>query len=185
MDFLAVLRECKAVLQGHFLLASGLHSDTYFQCAKIFEQPDVAERLLKELASRWKDVAPQVVAGPAIGGIIPAYELARHLRARCLYLEKVDSKFVLRRGFEIRPGERVIVAEDVVTTGGSAKEAAVTLNAMGAKVMGVSAIVFRGEGNPFDVDLRYLLSMSPPTYKPDECPMCQSGTTAVKPGGLK
>jgi orotate phosphoribosyltransferase len=185
MDFLAVLRECKAVLQGHFLLASGLHSNTYFQCAKIFEQPDIAEGLLKALAAQWKDVAPQVVAGPAIGGIIPAYELARHLKARCVYLEKVDNKFTLRRGFEVKPGERVIVAEDVVTTGGSAKDAAESLKVMGAKVLGVTSIVFRGEKNPFDVDLRYLLAMSPPTFKPEECPLCKAGTTAVKPGGLK
>jgi orotate phosphoribosyltransferase len=185
MDFLSVLRECKAILQGHFLLASGLHSTTYFQCAKLFEQPDIAEGVLKALAAKWHDVAPQVVAGPAIGGIIPAYELARHLKARCVYLEKVDTKFVLRRGFEVKPGERVVVAEDVVTTGGSAKEAAVTLKGMGANVVGVSAIVFRGEGNPFDVNLRYILAMSPPTYKPEECPLCKSGSPVVKPGGLK
>ena len=185
MDFLALLRECKAVLQGHFLLASGLHSDTYFQCAKIFEQPSVSEKILSALAGKWKDSGAQVVAGPAIGGIIPAYELARQLKARCVYLEKVDAKFVLRRGFQVGPGEKVIVAEDVVTTGGSAKDAAVTLKSIGAQVLGVSAIVFRGSENPFDVDLRYLLAMSPPTYKPEECPMCKSGSVAVKPGGLK
>jgi orotate phosphoribosyltransferase len=185
MDFLAVLRECKAVLNGHFLLASGLHSDTYFQCAKIFEQPSVAEKVLKELADRWRADAPQVVAGPAIGGIIPAYELARHLGARCVYLEKVDGTFVLRRGFDVRPGEKVVVAEDVVTTGGSAKDAAQSLVALGARVLGVTSIVFRGEGNPFDVDLRYLVALSPPTYKPEACPLCQSGSTAVKPGGVK
>jgi orotate phosphoribosyltransferase len=184
MDFLAVLRECKAVLEGHFLLASGLHSDIYFQCAKLFEAPSRAEEVLRALAGQWRADAPEVVAGPAIGGIVPAYALARELGARFIYLEKVDGEFALRRGFEVRAGERVLVAEDVVTTGGSARDTIAALKKAGALVIGVTAIVFRGNENPFDVDLRYLLAMAPAAYAAPDCPMCRQGSPPVKPGGV-
>jgi orotate phosphoribosyltransferase len=169
-----------AILKGHFLLASGLHSDTYVQCAKVMEHPREAEALCRELASRWQGV--DAVAGPAYGGILPAYEIARHLGCRAVYFERgTTGKFELRRGFSIE-GDRVLVAEDVITTGGSAKEVVDLAKAMGAKVVGVTSFVFRGVGKAFDEEYRYLLGLEPPTWKPADCPHCKQGSTAVKPG---
>lgn len=182
---LALLKECKALLEGHFLLASGLHSDTYFQCARLFERPDAAGRLFAALAARVAPRGPSVVAGPAIGGIMPAYELARALHARAMYLEKVDGSFALRRGFQVDPGEPVVVAEDVVTTGGSAREAADALRRIGARVVGFAAVVFRGEGNPFPEGLEAMVRASPQTWKPEECPLCAAGRPVAKPGGVR
>jgi orotate phosphoribosyltransferase len=182
---LALLRECRALLSGHFLLASGLHSDAYFQCARLFERPDAAGRLFESLAAKVAPRVPRVVAGPAIGGIIPAYELARALKVRALYLEKVDGVFALRRGFHVDPGEPVVVAEDVVTTGGSAREAADALRRAGANVVGFAAVVFRGEGDPFPEGLDAMVRVSPKTWKASECPLCASGEPLDKPGGLR
>lgn len=181
-EVLALLREANAVLKGHFLLASGLHSDTYFQCAKVFEQPGIGSRVAQELAGRWADTKIDVVAGPALGGVIVAYELARALGARCVYFERVDGAFQLRRGFEIKPGDRVLVAEDVVTTGGSAKEVVELARHMAATVVGVSAIVYRQQDKKFDEPLRYLIAMNPPAWKPPECPLPGD---PIKPGAPK
>lgn len=181
-EVLALLREADAVLKGHFLLASGLHSDTYFQCAKLFEQPRIGGRLAAELARLWGDTKIDVVAGPALGGVIVAYELARALGARCVYFERVDGAFQLRRGFQVRRGDRVLVAEDVVTTGGSAKEVVDLARAMGAVVVGVSAIVYRQQDKKFEEPLRYLIAMNPPAWKPEQCPLPGD---PVKPGAPK
>ncbi|MEK7449748.1 MAG: phosphoribosyltransferase family protein [Planctomycetota bacterium] len=113
-----------AIRPGHFLLTSGLHSNTYIQCARILEQPRLLAGLVKQLASPWRKMKIDVVAGPAVGGIILAYELARLFKARAIYLERLDNKLSLRRGFTVEPKERVLVVEDVITTGGSVKETA-------------------------------------------------------------
>lgn len=177
-----VFTRTHAILKGHFLLASGLHSDTYVQCAKVMEHPAEAEKLCRELADRWKGTKIDVVAGPAYGGILPAYELARHLGVRAIYFERgTGGKFELRRGFEIAK-DRVLVAEDVITTGGSAKEVVDLVKHMGGEVAGVTSFVYRGAGKAFDDEYRYLLGIQPPTWKPDDCPHCRSGLTAVKPG---
>lgn len=182
---LALLRECRAVLSGHFLLASGQHSDTYFQCARLFERPEAAEKVLEALAARVRPRGAQVVAGPAIGGIVPAYELARALKVRSIYLEKVDGAFTLRRGFQLSNGEKVLVAEDVVTTGGSARDAADALRKNGAHIVGFAAVVFRGEGNPFPEGLEAMVRMSPKTWNPEECPLCRDRKPLEKPGGVR
>lgn len=171
-----------AILKGHFLLASGLHSDTYVQCAKVMEHPREAETLCRELAERWKGVGVDVAAGPAYGGILPAYEIARHLGTRAVFFERgAAGKFELRRGFAI-DGDRVLVAEDVITTGGSAKEVVDLVQAMGGRVVGVTSFVFRGTGKAFDEEYRPLLALQPPTWKPAECPFCREGSPAIKPG---
>lgn len=171
-----------AILNGHFLLASGLHSNTYVQCAKVMEHPSEAEDLCRELAARWKGTAIDVVAGPAYGGILPAYELARHLHARAIFFERAaNGKFELRRGFEIGR-DRVLVAEDVITTGGSAKEVVDLVKRIGGTVAGVTSFVYRGVGKAFDEEYRYLLGIEPPTWKPEACPFCREGQTVVKPG---
>lgn len=177
-------RDARAVLHGHFLLSSGLHSDTYVQCAKVLECPDVAGRLCAELAKRWPE-RPSLVAGPAYGGILVAYELARALGARAVFFERVDGRFDLRRGFEIAPGERVLVSEDVVTTGGSAQEVVERVAAMGGTVVGVAALVDRSggqAGKALGTELRALVQLTPPVWKPEECPLCRQGVPAVKPG---
>lgn len=182
---LALLKECKALLSGHFLLASGLHSDTYFQCARLFERPEAAAPLFAALAAKVAPYGPRVVAGPAIGGIIPAYELARALHARAMYLEKVDGSFTLRRGFQVHPGEPIVVVEDVVTTGGSAREAADALRRIGARVVRFAAVVFRGEGDPFPEGLEAMVRASPQTWTPAECPLCAADRPIEKPGGVR
>lgn len=178
----AVFARTGAILRGHFLLASGLHSDTYVQCAKVMEHPKEAEALCGELAARWNGTAIDVVAGPAYGGILPAYELARHLGVRTVYFERGPAgRFELRRGFSVA-GHRVLVAEDVITTGGSAKEVVDLVQELGGTVAGVASFVYRGAGKAFDEEYRYLLEMQPPSWKPADCPLCRQGLTAIKPG---
>lgn len=180
----AILKEfeqAEAILKGHFVLSSGLHSDTYVQCAKVMERPEVGEKLCAELAKLWPE-GPALVAGPAYGGIVVAYELARALKARSVFFERVDGKFTLRRGFAIEPGERVLVAEDVVTTGGSAAEVVECVRKLGGEVIGVASLVARGEPKGWEVDFRPLTRVQPPLWKPDDCPLCKAGNTVVRPG---
>ncbi|MBI4835067.1 MAG: orotate phosphoribosyltransferase [Planctomycetes bacterium] len=178
-----------AVQTGHFMLTSGNHSDTYVQCARILENPRINARLCKKLAQPWMKSRVDIVAGPAVGGIIGAYELARALKARAIYLERVDNKLVLRRGFTINNGENVLVIEDVVTTGGSAQEVVEVIKENKGKVVGVVSLVDRSgkAESPFNVKFNALLKVNPPIYKPEECPLCKKGIPVAKPGsrGLK
>jgi orotate phosphoribosyltransferase len=187
-DFLGMFKKLDAVRNGHFLLASGLHSDTYVQCARVFESPAMAHKLCKALAERAARLKPDCVIGPAVGGIVIAYEMAGLLKARAIYMERVDKELKLRRGFEVLPGERILVTEDVVTTGGSAKEVVEAVTAIGAKVVGVVSLVNRSGGKAdFGVPFHSLLDVNPPVYKPEECPMCAKGMPVEAPGmkGLK
>lgn len=181
-EFLSVFEEAQAILKGHFKLASGLHSDTYFQCAKVFEYPNLGETLVMGLAKRWRDTKIHVVCGPAYGGIIISYALARHLNARAVFVERVEGKFALRRGFQINPDDRVLVAEDVITTGGSAVEALEVLGLFTRNIVGLTSLVNRS--TDFNPPVRYesLISVSPVTYKPEECPLCKSGQRIDTPG---
>lgn len=186
---LNTFKKLGAVQTGHFILTSGNHSDTYVQCARILENPQINARLCKKLAQPWIKSRVDIVAGPAVGGIIGAYELARVLKARAIYLERVENKLTLRRGFMINPGDNVLVIEDVVTTGGSAQEVVEVVKANRGKVVGVVSLVNRS-GNaksPFSIKFNALLNVNPPIYKPEECPLCKSGIPVVKPGsrGLK
>jgi orotate phosphoribosyltransferase len=148
----------------------------------VLEHPKEAEILCRELASRWKGTRVDVVAGPAYGGILPAYELARQLGARAVYFERGSTgKFELRRGFTIEK-ERLLVAEDVITTGGSAKEVVDLAKSMRGEVVGVTSFVYRGTGKAFEEEYRYLLALQPPTWTPAECPFCREGQTVIKPG---
>lgn len=175
-------QDVKAILNGHFLLSSGNHSDTYVQCAKVMEHPDVAGKLCDRLAEPWRGKGISCVAGPAYGGILIAYELARALQCRAIFFERVDAKFALRRGFEISAGEKILVAEDVVTTGGSSNEVVALVREMKGEVAGVASLVNRGKGNPFGVEFHSLLSLAPPLYRPEECPLCKKHIPVVKPG---
>ena len=173
-----------ALLDGHFRLSSGLHSPRYLQCALFLADPARAEAAGRQLAARLKNCGVQVVAAPALGGVIIGHEVARALGVTFLFTERADGAMQLRRGFAIDPGDRVIVVEDVVTTGGSTREVMDVVRQHGGTVVGVGSMVNRsGSENPF-APLPYtaLLTVDVPTYQPDACPLCAAGTPVVKPG---
>jgi orotate phosphoribosyltransferase len=176
MDWLKVFEEKGAFLEGHFLLSSGLHSPNYLQCALILQYPDLSEKIAKDLKI-------DVVVGPALGGIVISYELARALKVRGIFAEREEGKMTLRRGFSINPGEKVLICEDVVTTGGSALEVANLIKEYGGDVIAFACIVDRSGGKAiFEKPLYSLIQLKLDTYKPEECPLCQKGLPLVKPG---
>ena len=181
-EILEIFKESSALLSGHFKLSSGKHSDTYLQCALVLADPSRAEKLCVALAEKWRDAQIDTVVGPALGGVVVAYELARALGARGIFAERKDGLMMLRRGFGIRPGERVLLVEDVVTTGGSAMEVVEIIKAAGAELVGVSALIDRGGGKAFPCRFEALASVQCPAYEPDECPLCERGEPIVKPG---
>ncbi|MGH9799425.1 MAG: orotate phosphoribosyltransferase [Blastocatellia bacterium] len=190
-EVLAIFEENQALLKGHFLLSSGLHSSRYLQCALVLQHPPVAERLCAELAAKAKADAGigriDLVIAPALGGVFVAHEVARALGVRSLFTERQEKTMTLRRGFSIQPGERCLVVEDVVTTGGSTREVMEVVAALGGVTVGAGSLIdrsFKKDGGPVDLGLpRHALAvLEVPTYKPEECPMCKEGSTAVKPG---
>ena len=171
-----------ALLRGHFLLSSGLHSDRYLQCALVLAQPGAAETLGRELAARCT-VKPDLVLSPALGGLLIGHEVARALGVRHYFTERVDGAMVLRRGFILKPGEKILVVEDVVTTGKSTKEVFEVIKTAGAEVAGALSIVDRSEGKlNLGVPYSALWAVSVPAWKPELCPSCRAGTPVVKPG---
>ena len=181
---LETFREAGALLEGHFLLSSGLHSPKYLQCALVLQDPARAERLCSRLARAFADDRVETVVGPAMGGILVAYELARALGARAIFAEREEGRMRLRRGFRIEPGQRVLLAEDVVTTGGSLREVLALAREAGAEVVGVAALVDRTSGRDpgFGMPLTALVQLDVPTHVPEECPLCREGVPVVKPG---
>lgn len=180
---LNIYKESKALLEGHFLLTSGMHSNYYFQCAKVMQYPWYADMLCKEIADHFQSREIDVVVAPAMGGIVVGQEIARQLNVRSIFTERVDGSMVLRRGFEIESGEKVLVAEDVTTTGGSVKEVLELVNAAGGNIVGVTSLVDRSGGK---VDFGYpyfaLVQLDVQSYQPNECPLCESDLPLVKPG---
>ncbi|MBC6611031.1 orotate phosphoribosyltransferase [Hymenobacter sp. BT507] len=175
-----------ALLRGHFRLSSGLHSDTYVQCARFLRRPDLAGPAAAELAAqiRAAGLQPDTVVGPAMGGVVIGYELARQLGVPGIFTERdADGQMTLRRGFTIEPGERIIIAEDVVTTGKSTNEVARLLTSMGAEILAVVSLIDRTSGK---AELSFpnfaLLPVTAATYAPDDCPLCRAGIPVVKPG---
>jgi orotate phosphoribosyltransferase len=190
-DVLKIFEENGALLKGHFLLTSGLHSDRYLQCALVLQHPAIAERLGAELAARANadpDIVPvDLVIAPALGGVIVAHEVARALGVRALFTERQEKMMTLRRGFQIRPGERCMVVEDVVTTGGSTREVIEVVAQHGGVAAGAGSLIDRSlkrDGSVVDLGLprRALAAIEVATYAPDECPMCREGSIAIKPG---
>ena len=181
---LEAFREAQALLEGHFLLTSGLHSSRYLQCALVMQDPARGERLCRQLARAFADENIQCVVGPAMGGILVAYELARVLKARTVFAERQDGKMTFRRGFAIEPGERVLLAEDVVTTGGSLREVQDLITAAGGNVVAICALVDRTSGRDagFGMPLTSLVKVDAPTYSPEDCPLCRDGLPLQKPG---
>lgn len=180
------LRQEGALLSGHFRLSSGLHSDTYVQCARFLRRPELAGSACAALADQLRaaGLAPDVVVGPAMGGVVIGYELARQLGTPGLFTERdAEGRMSLRRGFALRPGERVIIAEDVVTTGKSTLEVARLLTEMGAEVLAVASLIDRTGGAaklPFPSFA--LLPVAAAVYQPEACPLCAAGVPVVKPG---
>jgi orotate phosphoribosyltransferase len=185
---LALFRETGAMLEGHFELSSGLHSERYFQCALLLADPRRAERLAQALAKKIearREPKYDVVIGPALGAMIWAHEVARALGARAMFTERKDGPMSLRRGFTLKPGERVLVVEDVLTTGGSAREVIEVMSALDVPAAGVGAIVNRSGGNPFakeGLPLTALAEVEVRTWKREDCLLCKAGGKAVKPG---
>ncbi|MSR47091.1 MAG: orotate phosphoribosyltransferase [Planctomycetes bacterium] len=181
------LEETQALLNGHFLLSSGKHSDKYFQCARVLASPARASLLGAGIGSRFTDLPVDAVIGPAIGGIVIAHEVARYLGTPSYYTERENGNMTLRRGFTLEPGSKVIVVEDVVTTGGSAKEVVELFQSMGIEVVGVGAIVWRSPepnaSSPFGaLPFRPLLVMPTEAWDVPNCPQCKLGKPFHKPG---
>jgi orotate phosphoribosyltransferase len=178
------LRDSGALLEGHFLLSSGLHSDRYIQCARLLSHPQHAEyvgqALARAMAQRGFTPADLVI-GPALGGILAAHEVARALCVRAIFAEREGGALCLRRGFAIAPGERVLVVEDVITTGGSAAETARLVQSLGGRVTGYAAIVERGEGHGLS-PLVSLWQVRPQVFAASDCPLCAAGSAPIKPG---
>ncbi len=183
-DILSVFKQEKAFLTGHFLLSSGLHSPNYMQCALVLQKPHVADKVCRELAKQLKGLQIDAVIGPALGGMIVSYEIARALGVRSLFAERVDGRFALRRGFQLKRGEKLLVVEDVITTGKSIYEVIDLVQDMGAKIAAVASIVDRSDGAAvFQQDFFSLLKLNIKTYKPEECPLCRERKIPlVKPG---
>lgn len=183
-ELVEALRATGALLEGHFVLTSGLHSGRYIQCARLLQYPWQAEAVGRALAERVRDLHPEAVVGPALGGILVAHELGRALGVRALFAEREGETLALRRGFSLTPGERVVIAEDVVTTGGSTLETAEVVTAGGGVVVGAASIVDRrgprAKGLPFP--LFSLLRLEVPTFPPEACPLCRDGVPPTKPG---
>ena len=176
-------RRVGALLEGHFRLTSGLHSPGYLQCALVLQHPHEAEACGVALAERLRGLGAQVVLSPALGGIVIGQEVGRALAIRAIFAERQDGRLTLRRGFTIEPGEKVLVVEDVVTTGGSTRETIDVARAAGAVVVGAGAIVDRSGGlRQLDVPFHALVAVSLPTYEPEACPLCRAGQPVVKPG---
>lgn len=182
-EILALFEATGALLEGHFLLSSGLHSDKYLQCALVLQYPEHAERLGRALASHFESDGIQVVAAPAVGGIIIAHEVARALRARAIFTEREGGRMRLRRGFALRRGERALIAEDVITTGGSTRETIEAIAEAGGSVVAACSLVDRS-GGAADVGIRRvsLLTLDVPAYDPASCPLCRAQIPIVKPG---
>jgi orotate phosphoribosyltransferase len=181
---LDVFRKAGALLEGHFLLTSGLHSPKYLQCAQVMQNPAVGGQLCGQLARAFAKDNIQVVVGPAIGGILVAYELARALGTRAIFAERQDGVMMFRRGFGISKGERALLVEDVVTTGGSLREVMDLVRSAGGEVVAVASLVDRTSGaDPgLGMPLTSLVKVDVPTYPPESCPLCQAGVPIAKPG---
>jgi orotate phosphoribosyltransferase len=182
-ELLDLFRRSGALLEGHFRLTSGLHSAGYLQCALVLQHPQHAETLGQMIAARTRELRPTVVLSPALGGIVIGQEVGRALGVRAIFAERQDGALTLRRGFMLGETDRVLVIEDVVTTGGSTRETMQLATAAGGRVVGAGSIVDRSSSNTvLDVPFATLLQIDLATYEPDRCPLCAQGFPVVKPG---
>lgn len=184
---LDILKEAGVLLHGHFRLTSGRHSNQYLQCAKIFRNTKYSEELCAALAQRYRDAGVEVVIGPAMGAVQMAYEVSRALKCENFFAEREDGKMTLRRGFSVHPGQKVLIVEDVVTTGGSVREVIDLVRAAGGDIVGVGSIVDRTGGKiDFGVPFQAVISLNVESWEPEDCPLCKEGKLElVKPGSRK
>jgi len=182
-ELLDLFRRSGALLEGHFRLSSGLHSSGYLQSALVLQHPPHAETVGRSIGERTRDLRPTVVLSPALGGIVIGHEVGRALGVRAIFAERQDGALALRRGFTLGERDRVLVVEDVLTTGGSTRETMQVATASGAQIVGAASIVDRSGGSArFEVPFHALLDIALPTYEPGECPLCAQGLPVVKPG---
>ena len=176
------LKEAGALLEGHFLLSSGRHSNRYCQCAQLLKYSEKAEKVLKVVADQLKDIDFDLVVGPAMGGVIVAYELGRQLGKPAIFTERENGEMTLRRGFTIEKGQKVVITEDVVTTGKSFKEAAKVIEEQGGEVVAVVCIVDRTPGNVTDFPMYSSIKLDIESFEAENCPLCKEGVPYIKPG---
>jgi len=182
-DVISLFRGVRALLEGHFQLSSGLHSAGYLQCALVLQYPRHAEALGAAIAERVRPFNPTVVLSPALGGVVIGQEVARALGVRGIFAERREGELTIRRGFTVETSDRVVVIEDVVTTGGSTRETIEVARGIGATVVGAASIIDRsGTTSSFDVPFQALAGVSWPAYEPSVCPQCADGIPTVKPG---
>jgi len=179
-----IFSDSGALMEGHFLLTSGKHSNQYMQCAQVLQYPPATEKLAAHIVEKFKNDGIELVVGPAMGGIIVSYEVARQLGVPGIFAERKDGKMVIRRGFTIAEGQKVLVAEDVVTTGGSVREVMDVVAQAGGQVMGVAVLVDRSNGSvKFGVKQEAVLTMNIQSWEAEKCPLCKEGKSeAYKPG---
>lgn len=183
MDIIKLLEEKGAILKGHFLLSSGLHSQTYIQMAKVFQYPDVSSFLGKKLASCFLDKKIDIVISPALGGVTIGYEVARHLKKRAIFGERRDGKMGFFREFELKEGENVLIVEDVLTTGKTIKEMIELIKEYKANIVEIGVVIDRSEIGVLDVfDVKSLIKLKIETYSLSSCPLCKEGIPFIKPG---
>lgn len=186
VDVIEILKECNALLEGHFLLSSGKHSNRYCQCARLLQYPDKAEKVISIVKEKVKSLNLDVIVGPAMGGITAAYELGRQLGIKAIFTERENNTMTLRRGFEIKPGDRILIMEDVITTGKSSMETAKVLENAGGTVVGIGCIVDR-KVSEVKLPIYSSVELIFDTYEEDTCPLCygKKGTKPTKPGSRK
>lgn len=179
-----LLKKSQALLEGHFLLSSGKHSNRYVQCAKLLQYPDMAEKAVGEIVEKLKDREIDVVVGPAMGGIVVAYELGRQLGKPAFFTEREENQMKLKRGFFIEKGQKVLIAEDVVTTGKSSYEAIKVVEEYGGEIVGIAALVDRTTAE-LDYPIFAAGKLHIDTYDKNQCPLCKEGLPITKPGSRK
>ena len=185
-EIFAIFRETGALLEGHFLLTSGKHSNVYFQCAKVLQYPDYTKQICELIARQFESYEFETVVAPAMGGIIVGYEVARQLNKKFIFTERENKNMTLRRGFGLNENEKVLVCEDVITTGGSVYEVINIVKSHKAEVVGIGAIVDRSGGKvKFDSPLFTTLQINAKTYTPEDCILCRKNIPVVKPGSRK
>lgn len=183
-EIMQIFSQTGALLEGHFILTSGRHSNQYMQCARVLQYPDHTETLARIIAGRYRDDRIEVVIAPAVGGILVAYEVARQLGVKAIFCEREEGRMTLRRGFTIEPGQRVLVVEDVITTGGSVQEVIDVVREWQGEVIGVGVLVDRSGGKvDFGIRTEAVLTLDIESFPAEDCPLCREGKApAVKPG---
>lgn len=180
-EVLNLLEQAEGVLHGHFCLTSGLHSDIYFQCAKLYQYPEITSELGRRLAEKLSDIEFDTIVAPAIGAVIIGYETAKNAKKRNLFVERKDGEMQLRRGYTLKKGEKVVIIEDVITTARTIKETMEAIKEFEPEVVAVGCIVDRTKGKT-DYNIKSLLQIDPVVYDPSDCPLCKEGIELVKPG---